>query len=173
MTRADSLTGGTPFGWYHDRVEGKITRDLWGYGRNLWYEPGERYTLEVEKDLTLRLCRSLKKRYRPLLYFSFPSVSLLVRRDGQMRALILDGHHRLAALRYLGCDQVTVELIEVFKESDIDRWYYVANGYCDREQALEIFNAFFVLNGRERITYLDQYEPSTCDSLEKELHSRR
>lgn len=155
LTRADSLAGGTPFGWHFDRVEGKKSRDLWGYGRNLWYEPGDRYTLEVEKNVTIRIYRSLKKRYLPLLYLPFPVVTLLVRRDGERRALILDGHHRLSALSYLGYEQVIVELTDTVNENEVEQWYYVKNGLCTRQLAVEIFSAFFELNGRERIAYLD------------------
>lgn len=155
LTAADSVAGGTPFGWYYDRVEEKMTRDLWEYGRNLWYEPGDVHTLEVEMDLTIRLYHSLKKGYRPLRYGSFPSVTLLVRRDGQRRAIILDGHHRLSVLSYLGYEQVTVGLMQVVEEAQVEQWYYVKHKDCPREEALEIFNAFFVLNGRERITYLN------------------
>jgi hypothetical protein len=154
LTPADSLVGGTPFGKHYDRLEGKRTRDLWGYGRNLWYDPQDSYTLQSEWDLTLQHYASLKRGYFPLLYRSFPRVALLVRRDGERRALIVDGHHRLAILSYLGVREVTVEVTQVVEESQVEQWYYVQQGHCQPEAALEIFTAFFELNGRERLTYL-------------------
>jgi len=154
MTEIESLEGGTPFGIHYDHNEGKTTRDLWGYGRTLWYEPGERYTLEYEMDLTTKTYNALKKGYHPLYYNSFPSITLLIRIDGQMRALMYDGHHRLTALKVLGYKKLMVEVAHVVKETEVEDWYYVRNGYCTKEEALEIFNAFFELNGKERLIYL-------------------
>jgi len=89
-----------------------------------------------------------------LRYVDYPSVALLIRNNGEPLGLNVDGHHSLGVLGYLGYNQVRVEVTEVVKESEVDRWYYVKNGYCTREQALDIFNAFFEINGRERIEYL-------------------
>jgi hypothetical protein len=155
MTAADSQVGGTPFGWYYDRVEGSMTKEKWGYGRNLWYEPGDRYTLEFEWALTIQHYHALKRGYFPLLHQGVPGVTLLVRRDGDMRGLIVDGHHRLAILSSLGYTRVTVEVMQVIEESDVDQWYYVRRGHCTRERALEIFDSFFVSTGTERIKFLD------------------
>ncbi len=55
MTKADSPAGGIPFGYLYDRVTGKNTKVLWGYGRILWQKPDGRDTQEVEKELTIRL----------------------------------------------------------------------------------------------------------------------
>jgi len=155
MTEIESLEGGTPFGIHYDHIEEKMTKDLWGSDRNLWYEPGNRYTLEFEMDLTIKTYNALKKGYRPLYYNSFPSVTLLIRLDGQKRALMYDGHHRLTALKVLGYKRVMVEVAHVVKETEVEDWCYVRNGYCTKEEALEIFNAFFELNGKERLIYLD------------------
>ncbi|MCZ6672446.1 MAG: hypothetical protein O7C75_05835 [Verrucomicrobia bacterium] len=154
LTETDTSNGGIPFGWYYDQVEGKQTRDLWTYGRNLWYEPGDRYTLECEWARTIKVYNSLKRNYRPLWYHNYPSVALLVRENSERLGLILDGHHRMGALSHLGYKQVRVALTEVVNETAVDQWYYVKNGYCTREQALVIFNAFFEVNGSERIEYL-------------------
>jgi hypothetical protein len=154
LTETDSLTGGTPFGWYYDSVSGKMTRDLWGYKQTLWYKPDERYTLVYEWNYTLHNYFAIRGGYRPHLYGSFPCVTLLVRRDGEKRAIMGDGHHRLAILSHFGHTQVAVHVVHVVKEGDVDQWYYVKRGMCSQEQALELFNAFFQLNGRERLTYL-------------------
>jgi hypothetical protein len=152
---ADSLVGGTPFGWHHDLVTGKMTRDLWGYKRALWYKPEDRETLEWEWNYTLDHYHSFKRGYHPLLYGSFPTTTLLVRRNGEMRAVVVDGHHRLSILSQLGFKQVTLEVVQVVEESQVEHWHYVQNGQCSQEKALEIFDSFFVLNGRERLAYLN------------------
>jgi hypothetical protein len=42
----------------------------------------------------------------------------------------------------------------VIREQEARDWLYVREGLCSVEQALEIFHAFFELNGRERIEAL-------------------
>lgn len=157
-TKSFSVVGGRPWGRHYDRVEGKTTRDLHGYRRNPWYQPGDRYALEIEWNLTIRLFQSISKGYHPLQYGSIPEVTLLVRSDGDMRAVRYNGHHRLSILAHLGTDRLFVVIpsvsIGVVRESDVENWYYVKQGFCTQEDALRIFHAFFTLNGRERIEYL-------------------
>jgi len=155
LTETASLVGGTPFGWYYDRVEERSTRDLWGYGKTLWYQPNDRHTIECEWDLTTKQFCCLQHGYHPWLHLSVPAVTMLIRHDGDRRAIIVDGHHRLSILSYLGYDQVRVEVMQQVEEAEVDQWYYVKRGDCSRQQALEIFNAFFRLNGRERLAYLN------------------
>jgi hypothetical protein len=147
---------GTPFGWYYDQLTGAMTRDLWGYRQTLWYKPDDNFTLGLEWNYTLQNYYSLKQGYRPLLYGSFPSVTVLVRANGAMRAIMVDGHHRLCILRHLGYEQVTVEVKQVVKETDVENWHYVKQGICRSEQALEIFHAFFELTGQERVQHLNR-----------------
>ncbi len=161
LTETASLIGGTPFGWYYDRTESRSTRDLWGYGKTLWYQPNDRYTLEREWELTTQQFRCLQHGYHPWLHLAIPTVTMLVRRDGRRRAIIVDGHHRLSILSYLGYYQVKVEVVQRVAEAEVDQWYYVKRGDCSRQQALEIFNAFFRLNGRERLAYLNLEEPAS------------
>ncbi len=161
LTEAASLVGGEPFGWYYDRLESRSTRDLWGYGKTLWYQPNDRYTLECEWALTTKQFRGLQHGYHPWLHLAMPTVTMLVRADGQRRAIMVDGHHRLSVLSYLGYNRVTVEVVHRVAEADVDQWYYVKRGDCSRQHALEIFNAFFRLNGRERAAYLELEEPGS------------
>ena len=161
LTETDTLAGGTPFGWYYDRIEGKSTRDLWGYGKTLWYQPNDSYTLECEWELTTKQLRYLQQGYHPWLHLGLPTVTMLVRRDGQRRAIIVDGHHRLSILSYLGYAQVKVMVVQRVAEAEVNQWYYVKRGDCSRQQALAIFNAFFRLNGRERLAYLQLEEPGS------------
>jgi hypothetical protein len=172
--------GGGPWGHHHDVVEGADTQDLYGYRRNIWYRPGDDHPLEIEWRQTLALYRSIRKRYSPVRYGSLPEVTLLVRRDGAMRAVRYNGQHRLAILSHLGYERVTAlvpsaasvneslttwsscsrfpKVVDedeiVVREANVDNWQYVKRGLCSAAQALEIFHAFFELNGRERIAYL-------------------
>ena len=107
-------------------------------------------------------------------------MTLLVRRDGEYRAVRYNGQHRLAVLSHFGRKQVTVLVPSarsvnaelalwpsasslpkvvtdgeiVVRETQADGWHYVKQGLCSREQALETFHAFFELTGRERIEHL-------------------
>ncbi len=172
--------GGGPWGYHYDCVEGKFTRDVYGYRRNPWYQPGDNHPLEIEWAHTKRIYEEIRKGYAPLRFGEFPQVTLLVRRNGDLRAIRYNGQHRLAALSHLGYKKLMVaipsltsianeldswpttseipKLVDqreiIVREEQVDDWYYVKHGYCSREQALEIFTAFFDLNGRERVEYL-------------------
>lgn len=149
---ADDIgTAGPAFGLAHDRATGADTRDLWGRGRNLWYEPRDRYTIEHEWRRTAELYRSIRRRYSPLRSRGFPTVTLLRHRDGRRRAVIVDGHHRLAVLAHLGARAVTIEVEATVDLADVDHWYHVRNGHCTAEEARPFFEAFFELDGRERL----------------------
>lgn len=175
----DHVSGG-PWGVEFDRVEGASTRDLYGDSRNPWYEPGARVPLEIEWRQTLATFESVRRGYRPWLRRSWPRVTLLVRRDGEIRAVRYDGQHRLASLAQLGRRSVRVivpsarsisaelatwptaspapkvvdERDVVVHEDDVEGWYYVREGLCSPQQALEIFDAFFELDGSERLAAL-------------------
>jgi glycosyltransferase involved in cell wall biosynthesis len=162
-TASDARVGGKPFGHHFDAVEGGRTRDLYGYRRNPWYRLGDDYPLRIEWRRTIEIYRSLRKGYRPSLYHSLPSVVLLVRSDGDVRAVRYRGHHRLATLAHLGRETVTVALhpesVKVVHESEVEQWYYVRRGLCSPEHALEIFDAFFQLDGSERAAHLQLPKP--------------
>jgi hypothetical protein len=150
--------GGKPFGFYYDEVENTNTRDLYGYQRNPWYRPGDLYPLQIEWHHTLALYKSMKKGYQPARYGSFPSVVVLLRTDGEMRAVRDEGHHRLCLLAHFGHEKVTVALepesVQVVDEREVEEWYYVKRGVCPPERALAIFYAFFEQDGSERVDYL-------------------
>jgi hypothetical protein len=175
----DHVSGG-PWGVEFDRIEGGSTRDLYGESRNPWYDPGARRPLEIEWRQTIETFESVRKGYRPWLHRSWPRVTLLVRRDGDFRAVRYDGQHRLAGLAHLGRRSVRVRVPSarsiaaevatwptasqapkavderdiVVHEDDVEDWYYVREGLCSPQQALEIFDAFFELDGSERLSAL-------------------
>jgi len=41
------------------------------------------------------------------------------------------------------------------KKDEMDERYFVKKGLCSKDLALRIFNAYFLLNGRERMEYLN------------------
>lgn len=172
--------GGGPWGRHFDRVEGKSTRDLYGPRANIWYEPGDPHAMQLEWEQTIGAYHAVRQGYHPLRSGQLPEVTLLIRRNGETRAVRYNGQHRLAALGHLGRQRLTVLVPSarsinasletwpsvsrlpkvvhdseiVVREDDVERWPYVARGLCVREQALEIFHAFFEMNGRERINFL-------------------
>jgi hypothetical protein len=175
----DHVSGG-PWGVEFDRIEGASTRDLYGESRNPWYDPGARLPLEIEWRQTIETFESVRKGYRPWLHRSWPRVTVLIRRDGDFRAVRYDGQHRLASLAHLGRRTVRVRIPParsiaaevatwptasqapkvvderdiVVHEDDVEDWYYVREGLCSPRQALEIFDAFFELDGSERLSAL-------------------
>src|SRR5437764_607189 len=84
-------SSGGPWGIHFDRVEGASTRNVYGDSRNPWYEPGQWRPLEIEWRETIRTYESVRKGYRPWLHRSLPQVTLLVRRDGDFRAVRYNG----------------------------------------------------------------------------------
>jgi hypothetical protein len=141
---------GPAFGWAHDEETGCSTADLWGVNRTIWYRPDRHATLANERRLMLELAASISNGYRPHRARGFPRVTVLRRRDGCRRAVIVDGHHRLAALAHLGATRVVVEIEAFVDEADAATWIQVRNGYCSVAEARRIFDAFFELNGSER-----------------------
>ena len=172
--------GGGPWGYYFDQSAGKKTRDLYGYRRNLWHRPGDTYPVHIEWKKTTELYSALKSGYQPLIAGDLPEVTLLVRRDGAIRALRYNGQHRFSVLSHLGHKTILalipsirsinesllswssfsplpkiVDRREVIvRDSEVEDWPYVKRGLCAPADALAIFHAFFDLNGRERIASL-------------------
>jgi hypothetical protein len=141
---------GPAFGWAHDRLHGVDTANLWGHGRTLWYRPDNRHTIDNERRLMVELYHSMRRRYSPIKARGFPRVTLLAGRNGLRRAVIVDGHHRLATLAHLGVKLVTVEVETTIDLDQRHRWYYVRHGHCTEAQAAKFFDAFFLLDGSER-----------------------
>jgi hypothetical protein len=155
---------GAPYGWAYDEAENTDTSELWGKGRNLWYRPNDEYTVRTEWRRIIELYESMKHRYSPLKARGFPRVTLFVRRDGDRRAVIVDGHHRLAILAHLGAEQATVEVDAVVREADVADWPSVLTGYCSPEEALVIFHSFFELDGSERFSHVSaKWETPSLD----------
>jgi hypothetical protein len=170
------LVSGGPWGRRYDQDTGKDTRDLYGYRANPWHQPGDEHALAVDADATRAVVASLRNGYRPWWHARLPEVTMLVRRDGEFRAMRYDGQHRLAVLAEQGREQVRVlvpslgtmanavaswpsnsPFVEpvrrgelIVREDEVEAWPYVRAGCCSREHALAIFAAYFEHDGRER-----------------------
>lgn len=156
LPAADIGTPGQPFGWAYDDATGSQTAELWGRGRTLWYRPANRFTIANEWNLTVELYHSIKRSYSPMKSRGFPTVTLLQKPDASRRAVIVDGHHRLAVLAHLGVRSVIVEVEGVVKLADVETWPFVENGHCDAVQAGRFFEALFEFNGSERFDFIER-----------------
>ena len=151
LSASDIGRPGPAFGWAHDEATGDDTSELWGRGRTLWHRPCNRATLWNEWRLTVDLCASIRDRgYSPVTARGFPLVTLLHHSDGRRRAIIVDGHHRIAVLAHLGARAAVVEVGAEIGMADAARWHAVIGGHCTVEEATEFFDAFFELDGSER-----------------------
>jgi len=153
--------GGRPWGHQYDQDTGSNTSELWGKKTNIWYKPGGIEEIQYEWKKTIRLYNKIKKNgYKPFLRGDFPLVFFLINKKGEKRAIRFNGQHRLSILGYLkGHSSVRVivpkESVEYIYEDNLDEWYYVKKGLCSKDLALRIFYAYFLLDGSERMEYLD------------------
>lgn len=74
----------------------------------------------------------------------------LVKADGRVAWLLLDGNHRVAALSALGIDQVRLRYfpIATVSETGLPRWNQVRNGRYDAGDARLVLNQYFAGNRR-------------------------
>jgi len=63
--------------------------------------------------------------------------------SGTCRYIVENGNHRIAALAALGAQTVSAEIIRTIRASEVTRWPGVISGIFSREEALNIFNAYF------------------------------
>lgn len=147
-------TPGPAFGWAHDQATGADTSKLWGAGRTLWYEPRDEFTIRSEWTATTKLYDSIKARYSPVRARGFPTVTILKDAAGRRKAVMVDGHHRLALLAHLGVPKVTVVVEATIDVEDCDSWYYVRTRHCTAGEARRFFEAFFELDGSERFEHV-------------------
>ncbi len=76
--------------------------------------------------------------------------------DGEQRAIIVDGHHRIAILAHLGAKVITCDVEATVDVSEAAHWPAVVSGYCTEDEARTIFNAFFELDGSERYRRIEE-----------------
>jgi hypothetical protein len=102
-------------------------------------------------------------------YESYVQTMEFRRSDGSRVYLLKDGNHRAGAMFALGYETVTVQqaLTDVVLESDLDEWYGVKTGVWNRQDALQVFNAYFEGNSSYRTT------AQPAQVLEPEHYGRR
>jgi len=137
------------------RIGGKpLTETSWLCG------PLDNNSIELNIKRTTDLLRSMS-RYGYTPWFpthSFVEGCFLEKENGDRRFVVIHGKHRVAVLSYLGFDNIFAryapESEKVIKESQVHQWYYVQKNLCSVEDALAYFNAYFELNGKERVLSL-------------------
>lgn len=85
--------------------------------------------------------------YKPEKY-GYPHAQLLHGYDGEIACLMLDGNHRVSALSALGYESLVVKYhkSKSIHIQHIDDWTGVKTGFYTKNDALKIFNAYFVGN---------------------------
>lgn len=86
--------------------------------------------------------------------YGFIGGVFLVKENADYRFVILQGNHRVSVMSYLGIKCFEVRFLpyhfHYIDQKDIDEWYYVKRGICTKQDARKYFDAFFILNGKER-----------------------
>ena len=118
--------------------------------------PSEDYVIEKNYNNLIGLYNELRTRgYRPWGYGNrFVGVTVLERRNGEKKFVVLQGNHRTAIMSHLGFKTILARYqplaFNVIRERDVSEWYYVRNGECSEEDALYYFSLFFKSDGNER-----------------------
>jgi len=148
--------GGSPWGFQYDLDTGSDTSGKFENKKNIWYQPGGIDEIQHEWEKTINLYKKIQKNgYLPFLYGDFPMVYFLIKDSGEKRAIKINGQHRLAILSATK-DNPLVEVIvpndsvQYVYEKEVNHWYYVKNNLCSKEQAIRIFNSYFINNGLEK-----------------------
>ncbi len=92
--------------------------------------------------------------YQPARFAGEPRVRRLLAADGQVRFVVHDGNHRLAALAALGVTEVSVRyspLMTVF-ESELPHWPGVKSQFFTLDDARRVFLAYFTEKRNFRTT---------------------
>ena len=101
--------------------------------------------------------------YRPDRFAGFPCVRRLIAATGDIRCLVLDGNHRIAALAALGIKEVRVRYLRMadVHERRVRSWRGVANGSFSEEEARSILRRYLV--GTDRIRTVAEPAPLIHD----------
>ena len=124
----------------------------------MWPELGDSINdiLEREVEKTRKLVNSIKSRGYQVgrSHFRLPTVSRMINRKGDVVFIQHDGAHRLAILAALKYKTALVRLDPIrypdISESAASTWSYVKSGLVTETSAIDIFNLYFELDGRER-----------------------
>jgi hypothetical protein len=104
-----------------------------------------RNMIEMEQHWLLQAYESISNLgYKPQ-QFGYPRGRLLVAEDGSHACILLDGNHRVSALSVLGASSVDVRCWswDIVRQSSLNSWPGVRNGFFSRSDADLIFRAYF------------------------------
>lgn len=114
-----------------------------------------KFRIEEEFLWAEKLCYSLQRRgFAPRPGERPIEAQELVRSDGAIRYLIIDGNHRISALAARGDKTVTVRSATALavREAEVTRWPRVRDGSFSAEDAARVLRAYFDGNQRTRTT---------------------
>ncbi len=86
--------------------------------------------------------------YLPEKYGYIEAIELL-KNDNSSAYILTDGNHRVSALSALGIQEkilIKIKINNIIKECDNNRWFGVKKRYYKNEDALLIFNSYFLGN---------------------------
>lgn len=123
--------------------------------------PSDDDFIELEASNILELRDNMKSTgYDPWKFpNSFIGGVFLIKENGDYRFVILQGNHRASIMSYMKVKTFLTRFLlnhySHIHENNIEEWYYVKKSLCSKEDARKYFNAFFILDGRERFHALD------------------
>lgn len=97
--------------------------------------------------------------YNPEVW-GYPKARLFFKENGEAAYLMLDGNHRLSVLSTLGFSSLLLDHYpsDAVRNIDIDSWQGVRNGFFTKEDAVNIFEAYFSGNKK-------YYTTTTCPPI--------
>jgi hypothetical protein len=132
------------------RQSGIVEKNVW---QSRFCGPSSDVFIEEEFKRIIALYMNMKKTgYKPWRTNNgFIGGSFLLKNNGQKRFVVLQGNHRMAVLSFLDKKRLSVRTIKgylpVVKESEVKEWPFVKNGLFTEDEALKIFNLFFIEKG--------------------------
>ena len=84
--------------------------------------------------------------YDPKKYSSYVNLLRLIKSDGSISYLVLDGNHRISALNATGKQKIDAVIQSTVLEKDSKKWYCVRKSFIPEDDALKIFNSYFLGN---------------------------
>lgn len=143
--------------------DGTLQKD---WARSRFCGPTPRDVMQAEFDRMLATYCSLKAYGYQSWKKGFVGGTLLQRRDGKQRYIVLQGNHRTAMLAHLEYTSIVTSPVpgcyRIIDERDVESWHYVKTGECSVSDALAYFHAFFEVTGYEQAERFGLLPESGC-----------
>ncbi|WP_077624237.1 hypothetical protein [Sediminibacillus massiliensis] len=122
---------------------------------NQHFGPNSEPFVQKEFSRTINIYKKIASTgYQPENYKDGYIKGHFLKKKDDYRFILSGGQHRMAALGVLGYEKVAVKIYpkweRVIDIEDAPAWPLVQDGTYKLDKALEIFNAYFLNNGRER-----------------------